>query len=95
MTLLPISVSRTGFSPSAGGAYGGQCAEEETTGALQQTGHRELQPVRERPEPQRSGASHILPVLHASSQPPNRSDTLLLSQSLTQSFWKCYTTLFI
>lgn len=90
-----ISVSQTGFSPSAGGAYGRQCAEEETTGALQQTGHRGLQPVRERPEPQCSGASHSLPVLLASSQPPHRSESLLLSQSLTQSFWKCYITLFI
>lgn len=35
MTLLPISVSPSGITPSAGGAYGGWCAEEETAGALQ------------------------------------------------------------
>lgn len=78
----------SGISTSARGAYRGQCAAQETAGALQQTRHRRLQSVCERPEPQHSGASHCFSILPASPQPPHRSESMpvfhliCLSQSL-------------
>ena len=78
-------LSLSGVSTSAGGAHGRRRAEEETAGALQQTRSCRLQPVHERPEPQRFRAARSLSILLASSQPPHRSESLLLSYTVNQS----------